>query len=178
MATSQNGWDALSSDSKLLHTWTIPDAPRTKLRLRNGSGGFLLIHLATWFDRKLEDIDFNYNDGQLDDWAYAYRAVRGYETTLSNHSSGTAIDLNATEHPLGREGTFSPKEMDAIRKRLRLYGGCVRWGGDFNGRKDEMHFELNRPLPDCERVARKLLDTPVGKEILAANPGQKAIILS
>ena len=25
---------------------------------------------------------------------------------------------------------------------LRLYGGVVRWGGDFRGRADEMHFEL------------------------------------
>lgn len=178
MPTSQNGWPALASSSPYLHTWTVPDTAKTRLRLRNGSAGFLLVHLAAWFDAKLEDLDHNYNNGALDDWAYAYRAVRGYETNLSNHASGTAIDLNATEHPLGASGTFSTNEVALIRRRLRMYDGCIRWGGDYSGRKDEMHFEINAPLRDVERVARKLMTTQRGKAVLAANPGQGKVILS
>lgn len=177
-ATSQNGWPALSADSAQLHTWTIPGADRTRLRLRGGSAGFLLVHLAVFFDRRVEDIDFNYRAGELDDWAYAYRPVRGYETTLSNHSSGTAMDLNATEHPLGSTDTFTADEERLIRRRLNRYLGCVRWGGDYRGRKDEMHFEIDRNLSTCEQVARDLLETPVGRAILKANPGQRAVILS
>ena len=172
MSTSQNGWPALAADSKLLHTFLLPD--HTTLRLRGGSAGFLLVHNALWFDHAIEDL----KEPVLDDWGYAYRPVRGYSDHLSNHSSGTAEDLNATDHPLGVDHTFTRAEETAIHKRLDLYEGCIRWGGDYLGRKDSMHFEINRGMPDCERVARKLLDTPRGKRILHLNPGQKAVILS
>lgn len=174
MNTSQNGWPALAASSPLLHDWQLPGPTRTRIRLRHGSAGFLLVHLALWFDRRLEDLD----EPLLDDWGYAYRPVRGYSTTLSNHGSGTAEDLNATDHPLGAEHTFTAAESAAIRRRLELYDGCIRWGGDYQGRKDSMHFELDRPLTDCERVARALLDSPRGRRLLKANPGQRAVILS
>lgn len=177
MSTSQNGFPAVSSSSSLLHTWTVPGG-QTRLRLRQGSAGFLLVHCALWFDREVEDIDDNYRDGELDDWAFAYRPVRGYSSTLSNHSSGTAIDLNATEHPLGVEGTFTADEERAIHRRLEFYAGTIRWGGDYRGRRDEMHFEIDQPLAACERVARRLLDSPRGKRILKANPVQREVVLS
>lgn len=173
MAVSQNGWPGLSSDSPFLYTWTIPDTAR-KLRLRNGSAGFLLIHLALWFDEKVQDVD----GGILDDWGYAYRPVRGY-STLSNHASGTAMDVNATKHGLGADDTFPPDDELRIRSRVgNFFDGAIRWGGQYSGRKDEMHFEIDATLGACELVARRLLDTPRGKRILAANPGQKAVILS
>lgn len=173
MSSSQNGWPALVPSSPLLINWELPRS-NTRLRLRNGSAGFLLIHLALWFDKAVEDLD----EPQLDDWGYAYRPVRGYTNTLSNHASGTAMDLNATDHPLGVDHTFTPAEVSAIHKRLALYGGCIRWGGDYSGRKDAMHFEIDKPMGDCERVARRLLDSPRGVRILADNPGQRAVILS
>lgn len=175
MSTSQNGWPALPPSSNLLHTWVIP-APSgtTKLRLRGGSAGFLLCHLALWFDDAVEDL----MEPVLDDWGFAFRAVRGFETTLSNHASGTAMDLNATDHPLGLTGTFTQHEIDLIHKRLRLYRGVIRWGGDYQNRKDAMHFEVNDDLREAERVARRLINSPRGKRLLRANPGQKAVILS
>lgn len=174
MATSQNGWPALAADSRNLHTWAIPGTDRT-LRLRNGSAGFLLIHLALWFDARIEGVD----GGILDDWGYAYRPIRGYESGLSNHSSGTAMDLNATQHVLGREDTFTASEELQIRRRVNdFFDGVIRWGGEYSGRKDEMHFEIDASLGACEHVARRLLDSPRGHRILAANPGQRAVILS
>lgn len=173
-AHSQNGFPALTSDSSLLHSWVVPDTTR-KLRLRNGSAGFLLVHLAMWMDRRVEDID----GGIFDDWAYAYRPIRGYESGLSNHSSGTAMDLNATQHGLGAENTFSADEELRIRRRVNeFFSDTIRWGGEYYGRKDEMHFEIDASLGACEKVARRLLATPRGKRILEANPGQKAVILS
>lgn len=175
MATSQNGWPALAGDSTKLHTWVIPGkGDDTLIRMRNGSAGFLLAHLALCFDSKVEVLD----EPVLDDWGYAYRAIRGYVTGLSNHSSGTAVDLNATDHPLGREDTFTDAEEAQIEKFLHRYSGCVRWGGDYRGRKDEMHFELDRPLPACEVVAKQLLDSKRGQLVLQANPGQRAVIVS
>jgi len=134
--------------------------------------------MAAGFDKKVEDIDFNYQGGKLDDWAHAFRAVRGY-SILSNHASGTAIDLNATEHPLGVRGTFTEKQIATIDRRLKIYDGCIRWGGHYSGRVDAMHFEVNRDIAQCERVARRLMnDTGIGKKIIEANPRQKAVILS
>lgn len=178
MNTSQNGYPALdgrvSGSLPRLRVWRIPGTGRT-LTLRDGSTGFLLVHCAMWFDNKVEDIDA----GIWDEWGYAFRPVRGYTTQLSNHASGTAMDLNATRHPLGRADTFSPAEERLILSRVNgFYAGCIRWGGEYHGRKDEMHFEIDRSLATCERKARALLDTPRGRKILAANPGARKVILS
>lgn len=173
MSTSQNGFPALAADSKLLYTWTVP-GDGTRLRLRNGSTGYLLIDLATRFSRRVEAL----KEPVLDDWGYAFRPIRGYETGLSNHASGTAEDLNATDHPLAVDHTFTPKEVDEIHRLLGKYDGCIRWGGDYSGRKDPMHFEINRDMEACEKAARRLMETARGKLILEANPGQRAVILS
>lgn len=175
MPTSQNGWPALASGSPKLHTWVIPGkGDDTLIRLRNGSAGFLLAHLALCFDSKVEVLD----EPVLDDWGYAYRPVRGYSTGLSNHSSGTAVDLNATDHPIGVAETFSDAEEDTIARFLQRYSGCIRWGGDYRGRKDEMHFEIDRPLHACEVVAKQLVDSKRGQLVLRANPGQRAVIFA
>lgn len=81
--------------------------------------------------------------GALDDYGYAYRAIRGQEDAgnLSNHSSGTAVDLNSNRHPLGRRNTFTPEQEIKVRALAAKYG--LRWGGDYRNRADEMHFEIN-----------------------------------
>jgi len=175
MPDSQNGWPALATTSSKLHTWVIPGrGDDTLIRMRNGSAGFLLAHLALCFDAKVEVLD----EPVLDDWGYAYRPVRGYDSTLSNHASGTAVDLNATDHPLGKVDTFTDTEVATIERFLRRYSGCIRWGGDYRGRKDEMHFELDRPLAACEVVAKQLVDSRRGQLVLKANPGQRTVIFS
>lgn len=175
MSTSQNGWPTLAGNSTKLHTWVIPGKGDDSLiRMRNGSAGFLLAHLALCFDSKVEVLD----EPVMDDWGYAYRPIRGYATGLSNHSSGTAVDLNATDHPIGVRDSFDDDEVDQIHRFLTRYAGCIRWGGDYRSRKDEMHFELDRQLGSCEAVARRLLDSKRGQLILRANPGQRAVVLS
>ena len=59
---------------------------------------------------------------------------------LSNQASGTAMDLNAMKHPLGKVGTFPNEKVPMIRALAKKYG--LIWGGDYRGRKDEMHFEV------------------------------------
>lgn len=177
MATSQNHWPALGPESTKLHTWVIPTKNGdVHLRLRNGSAGFILAHTALFIANSVAPL----KGRVLDDWGYAYRPVRGYSTTLSNHASGTAFDANATAHPLGKVGTWPRKQAAKIRARLHWgkLGNAVRWGGDYHGRKDEMHFEINVSLPACERVAKRLMKTRLGKRILKANPGQQRVILS
>lgn len=177
VSTSQNGWPALVAGSDKLHTWLIPARNGAiNLPLRNGSAGFIL----AWVALRLAETINPLKGSIADDWGYAYRPVRGYSTTLSNHSSGTAMDLNAAEHPLGKVGTWGVTKTNQIRAliALRRLRGTVRWGGDYHNRKDEMHFEINRDLATCEAVAKELLKTYRGQRLAAANPDQEAVIFS
>lgn len=149
MTRSQNGY--IANSPVLIQTWTIPGTDR-KVRLKRGAAGEVLTHFAAWFHTNIEPID----RGQLDDWGYAERNVRGSDTVVSNHASGTALDLNATKHPLGKRGTFTRDQAAAIRAQLKNYDGCIRWGGDYQNRPDEMHFEINKPLAEVSVVARQL----------------------
>jgi len=133
--TSQNGWKASKNRAEIgIDSFTIPG---TKVKLACAKAvAPLLVGFAAEFHELIEPID----EGTLDDWGYAYRDVRGSTTSLSNHSSGTAIDLNATQHPLGKVGTFPIEKVPMIRALAKKYG--LIWGGDYRNRKDEMHFEI------------------------------------
>jgi len=98
--------------------------------------GPLLAAFAAEFHELIEPID----EATFDDWGYAFRMVRGSTDRLSCHSSGTAIDLNAIKHPLGKVGTFPAEKVPMIRALSKKYG--LKWGGDFKSRADEMHFEV------------------------------------
>jgi len=143
MAVSQNGYTA--NDASKVSSRLVPGTTR-RLTVRNGPAGDLLLWVAGQFDKLVEDIE----QGILDDWGYAARPIRG-GTELSNHASGTAIDLNATSHPLATDppANFSKAEIDAIHAILARTQGCVRWGGDYTGRKDGMHFEIVRDEAAC-----------------------------
>jgi hypothetical protein len=66
---------------------------------------------------------------------YAFRPIRGINARLSLHAFGAAIDLNADTNPLGGDGDMNP-DVVAVFKHFGF-----RWGGDFAGRKDPMHFQ-------------------------------------
>ena len=133
--TSQNGWTASKVRSEIgIESFTIPG---TKVKLACAKAvAPLLVGFAAEFHELIEPID----EGSLDDWGYCFRQVRGDAVNLSNHSSGTAIDLNATQHPLGKVGTFPIEKVPMIRALAKKYG--LIWGGDYRNRKDEMHFEI------------------------------------
>ena len=132
---SYNGWPA-SQDPAQIGIKSFP-VNGTDLKIRCAKdAGLLLSCFAAEFHTLIEPID----TGKLDDWGYAYRMVRGTTDKLSNHASGTAIDLNATQHPLGKAGTFEASKIPMIQALAKKYG--LIWGGDYKGRKDEMHFEI------------------------------------
>jgi hypothetical protein len=149
MAFSQNRYSA--NDRSMITKYTIGQTK--SVNLRKGSTGALLAHMANWFDANIRDID----PGQLDEWGYAERPIRG-GTDLSNHASGTAVDVDATKWPLGVEPSayLTAAEIARIREHLKVYEGCIRWGGDYTGRKDPMHFEINRDQATCDRVWAKI----------------------
>lgn len=166
MAISQNGYPVLPNSSDCAR-WSIPvKGDERHLFLRPGHAGFVLACLVAWFHRAIAPI----NKGTWDEWGWAYRAIRGQDSGFSNHASGTAVDINATEHPLGRVDTYTDRQVRRIHRRLKLLRGIIRWGGDYCYRKDEMHFELVAPITYVIPVARLLRFTPVGRAVVKANP--------
>jgi D-alanyl-D-alanine carboxypeptidase len=166
MANSQNGYSAISSSQTA--KWIIPISGTKKhLILRPGHTGFLLAHFALWFHEEVESLT---TQKEWDDWGWAYRPVRGF-TVLSNHASGTAMDLNATEHPLGRDNTFSDNQEKKIHARVNWaqMQGTIRWGGDYRNRIDEMHFEINKGTQTVAAVAKYMAGTKRGQRIKQAN---------
>ena len=135
MESSYNGYPA-SKDPEAIKIKSY-QIKGTALKLRCAeSVGPLLAAFASEFHELIEPLDV----GALDDWGYCYRMVRGETTKLSNHSSGTAIDLNASKHPLAKVGTFPAEKVPMIRALAKKYG--LKWGGDYKSRADEMHFEI------------------------------------
>lgn len=150
MRRSQNGYPALQKHE--LRKWVVPFTGR-HLLLAPGAPGFVLAHFASWFHHAVEPLDH----GAWDDWGWADRPVVGSSSSLSNHASGTAVDLNAQVHPLGSRGTYRAEQVARLRARLRgPYGGTIRWGGDYSQRADEMHFEIDRDVAAVRAVARRL----------------------
>lgn len=75
--------------------------------------------------------------------AYYPRFVRGSRTVLSNHSYGTAFDINPAWNGLGKTPALvgqpgSVRELVPIANKWGFY-----WGGHFS-RPDGMHFEIGK----------------------------------
>jgi hypothetical protein len=149
METSYNGWPASKDPAEI----SIKSYPirGTDIKIKAAAGcGSLLAEFAAQFHLLIEPID----TGGLDDWGYCYRMVRGTTDKLSNHSSGTALDLNASKHPLGKAGTFPLEKVPMIQALAKKYG--LTWGGDYRGRKDEMHFEMTLKPEQASKLITKL----------------------
>ena len=152
MLQSYNGWPASKDQAEIgVKSYLVPGTQR-KLRCASAVAP-LLIGFAAEFHSLIEPID----EGTYDDWGWAYRDVRGVPGKLSNHSSGTAIDLNATAHPLGKVGTFDAAKVPMIRALAKKYG--LTWGGDYKNRKDEMHFEISIDAVKAAALISKLKET-------------------
>ena len=147
--TSYNGWLASKDQAEIGVKPFAIKGTAIKIRCAKDAGP-LLAAFAAEFHALIEPID----EGKLDDWAYAFRMVRGTTDKLSCHSSGTAIDLNATKHPLGKAGTFELAKVPMIQALAKKYG--LTWGGDYRGRKDEMHFEVAISQEKAIALAKKL----------------------
>lgn len=154
MATSQNGWTVLTSAPPAV---TVPGTD-VRLPVRPGDVATVLIEVARRFHSEVERI----TGGVRDDWGWAYRPVSGQSSGFSNHASGTAIDLNATQHPRGVHNTYTAAEKAAVRRILaatrddRIGREVVRWGEDYTTTIDGMHFEINADAAAVARVATRI----------------------
>lgn len=139
---SQNGY--IANDRSLITTLT---AGGVKFPVRRGPCGELLMWAANRWHNEVEPLV----PGTC--WGYAERQIRG-GTELSNHASGTAIDLNAPQHPLGTNpsATLTPAQVTAINRIVADAKGALRWGGAYVGRKDSMHWEIDAPEAEVAAV--------------------------
>jgi len=146
---SYNGYPASKDPEEIkIKSYGVKGTDR-KLKCAE-SVGPLLAAFAAEFHELIEPID----EGTFDEWGYAFRMVRGTTDKLSCHSSGTAIDLNATKHPLGKAGTFPAEKVPMIRALAKKYG--LKWGGDFKSRPDDMHFEVEATPSKAQALIKSL----------------------
>lgn len=170
MAVSQNGWQAGTKDDAAVEAVTLPGTGVSfPGGLRRGDVATVLLWLAAQFHARVEPLTLGWC------WGYNFRPIRG-ASKLSNHSSGTAVDFNAPRHPLSKRGTFTPAQVATIRQLLAELDGVVRWGGDYDGRADEMHFEVvGAPIAVARVAARLRAGTPA--PILNAAPAPAVVAI-
>jgi hypothetical protein len=149
MQTSYNGWPASKDPDEIRITSYKIAGTNLKIRCAEGCGP-LLAGFVNEFNNLIEPVE----GGVFDDWSYAYRMVRNSTDKLSCHASGTAVDLNATKHPLGKAGTFPAEKVPMIRALAKKYG--LKAGLDFRTRVDEMHFEVEVTPEKAKQLITKL----------------------
>lgn len=147
---SQNGY--VAKDASLIGKYTVPGTS-VAVNIRKGDVSVVLLDLMSWFDKHVQKLR------QADTGGYNPRSIIG-SSTISNHASGTAVDLDWNSHPLGKVNTFTSAQEAAIHARLKYYDGVVRWGGDYTGRKDEMHFEINKAPSYVAALVKKIKNPP------------------
>ena len=144
MAVTRLGWDVLTSSSSPRLTnfkWVTG-------KVRAGDAEVILDYFCQRYNAEVEPII------KAHSWGWSYRPVRG-ASIISEHAAGVAIDLNAPAHPLGTNPgkSFSSAQIAKIRQLVKDLRGSIRWGGDYAGRKDPMHFELQGGVKKLKEVA-------------------------
>lgn len=87
--------------------------------------------------------------------SFVPRFIRGSTHSLSNHTFGSAFDINVAWNQLGHEPAAKGQE-GSVRELVPIaneYG--FYWGGHFS-RRDGMHFEVSRILTQQELQALAL----------------------
>lgn len=148
---SSNGWEASADQAKIgIKVYTVVAGIRpVKLRCASAVAPLLIAACKEWHKRveKLEP-------GEVQ--GYAYRDVRGGAGTLSNHASGTAVDIWPSRHPQGSaNGNLTPEQRSAILDICSKYG--LRSGGTYKSAKpDWMHIEINVTPAEAKLLIAKL----------------------
>lgn len=165
---SYNGWLA----SPDLKTRVIEPVPGVKFRIvDNDNVATIFTYVAQQYNARVEPLV-----GPVpDDWGFAYRADKNDPTQLSCHSSGTALDFNATKHGNGQKGTFTAEQRAEMLKIIAEVDHTVQCGEFYKHTTDGMHWEINVPPGHLIETARKIRRN--GGEV-KPQPGQRGISIT
>lgn len=157
MQFSQNGWVASANRGAIkIKNYIIPGTTRN-MTCAEAVAPIFMAFLAE-FHKSIEPID----EGIFDDYGYATPKLIPGSDVYSNHSSGTACDINSSRHPWHRR-TYKPFKKRKIRKLAAKFG--LRWGGDYKNSVDEMHFEVvETPAQVKARIIKMKLPIPKEKK--------------
>jgi hypothetical protein len=158
MKKSYNGWPA----SPTLKTRTIEPVKGVKLPIvDNQNVDDVFTYLVQQYHKRVDDVT---RPHPRDDWGFAFRDNRNNPGELSCHASGTAVDLDATEHPnsVAVAKTFTAQDVREIHAILRELEGTVRWGGDFKHTVDGMHFEIAVEPGELQKIGSKIRKGQIG----------------
>lgn len=158
MATSQNGWPVVPNtttgrakldDRPLTRNVDVPNG------VLKGDVATIFCWLAREYDQRVERL----NAGEC--WGWFVKKIEGSDT-YSNHASGTAVDFNAPDNPMGVPTTRSmtAAQIAECHKLERESGGVLRWGGDFS-RPDPMHWEIVGTAAQVAALAKRIEEQPV-----------------
>ena len=136
MPTSINGWPVLTPTDPKLVSRLVPGTTR-KIRMR-AEVIPLFLAFAAEYHKTIAPID----QGPVDDWGYAYRIARA-SSSWSDHSSGTALDLNASHE--GAQGSANFSWWKALNRYIKVAAlrrkyGVIQWGGS-----DQLGGEYHQP---------------------------------
>lgn len=143
--TSQNGWPVVTASAVIDKKVLGVEFPNGWLK---GDVDFIFTDLVI----NLNEIE-KIHDGWC--WGWHVKEIEGSDV-ISNHSSATAFDYNAPDHPVGVRNSYSKEKQAKIRALLKRYDGVIRWGGDYANRPDDMHFEIVGNKAAVAAVAKKL----------------------
>lgn len=119
----------------------IPGAGSGKIQFNKKASAQLKNLFQAWEEAGLIDL--------LKTWGGSFvpRFVRGSKTSLSNHSTGSAFDINITWNNLGQRPALVG-QTGSVRKLVPLANEFgFYWGGHYGpNRLDGMHFECTKLL--------------------------------
>lgn len=123
----------------------------------------ILQHIITTAEQRGYLFDHGPTDTD-DDWGYAYRKIAG-SSTWSNHSGGTAVDIDAQEYPQGQKRRQPPSWLIFL---FAQWGWS--WGGEF-GNPDPMHFEFRGTVERARQLVAMLAASDVQQRPVPVPPG-------
>ena len=148
---SQNGWPASADRNAIGVKNFLIDGANQHFAMCSAAAPVLAAFLAE-FNKLVEPI--NPAGAVFDDWGYNFAKIPNTQD-LSNHCSGTAVDVNATKH-VWKAATsgYTSMQESMIDGLTRKYG--IRWGWRYiHGFKDPMHFEIiETPAQVKARIAK------------------------
>lgn len=158
---SENGWPIV--DNQDIETVFLPGLNNVRIEVRKGSVSKVLRAWMYWYHRNVEPIDIYQ---PRDEWGYSWDNL----VPNSNHLSGTAVDINATQYPWGTY-KMPQRLIDKVNEGLRLFEGNIFWGRNWS-KPDEMHYQIGHA--DEARLDRFAAKLDAGYLGIFAPPDPKA----